>query len=213
MRLPQAATQQVKLATLETAQEGLLQTDQVVSALTLDQATDVRKTVQVTAPQKAQAIVHPQAAPVLISQALALQTALMCPQLSQPVALQMPQVLTVQPVTMCAPSQCDVLALVTTAQKNMCRVEAAQGSAPPAVNVRYTLETTQGTAAPANHVVCTLQTAQGTAPTAVHAECTLEAALGSAPQTAQVCPFEVDQGTTFQTGQASAVASVCKEDG
>ena len=212
MKLPQAATQQVKLATPETAQEGLLQTDKVVSALTLDQGTDVRKTAQVSAPQKAQAIVHPQAAPVLISQALALQTALMCPRLSQPVALQMPQVLTVQPVTMSAPSQSDVLALVTTAQKNMCSVEAAQGSAPPAVNVGCTLQTAQGTAAPANHVGCTLQKAQGTAPTAIHAECTLEAALPSAPLTGQMCPFEVGQVTTFQTGQASSVVSVCKED-
>ena len=196
MKMPQAEAQADGISsTLETAQKRILQPDQVVSAPTLDQTTDVTIS-QMSSPEETQAIVHPQEAQEVVCQATALQTALMCPQLYQAVALQMPQVLTVQPGPMSAPSQSDVLAPVTTTQKNVCSVETAQGSAPPAVNVG-----------------CALETAQGTAALAIHAECTLETALASAPQTAQVCPFEVSQGTTFQTGQASSVVSVCKEDG
>ena len=178
-KMPQADAQAEKISsTLETVQKRLPQTDQVMSALTQDQTTEVTKS-QMTSLKEAQGSVHPQAAQVVVvCQATALPT--VCPQLTQTLTLPTSQV-TVQ--TVYEPPQSDVM--VTAAQM----WEAPQARALPVAQV------------------CTFEAAQKSAPAAVQVGCTFETDLVLVPQTLQECALDVDQGTSVQTGQVSVVSS------
>ena len=183
-KMPQADAQAEQISsTLETAQIRFPQTDQLVSVLTQDQATDVT-IAQMTSPKEAQGIVHPQTAQEVVCKATALQTPHVCPQLIQTLTLPTPQV-TVQ--TVYAHPQSNVLALVTAAQM----WEAPQVRALPVAQA------------------CTFEAPPKSAPEAVQVGCTYETDLVLVPQAAQVCALEVEEvGATLQTGQVSVFSSL-----
>ena len=178
-KVAQADAQAEKISsTLETAQKRLPQTDQAVSALTQDQATDVTKS-QMTSLKEAEGIVHPQAT--------ALPTVHKCPQFTQTLTLPTSQV-TVQ--TVYDPPQSGVL--VTAAQM----WEAPQAISLPVAQV------------------CTFEAAPKSAPAAVQVGCTFETDLALVPQAPQECAYDVDQGTSVQTGQVfSSHVAECAGDG
>ena len=170
-KMPQADAQADEISsTLETVQKRLRQTDQVVSALTQDQATDVTKS---------QGIVHPQAAQVVeVCQATALPTVHKCPQFTQTLTLPTSQV-TVQAVY--DPPQSGVM--VTAAQM----WEALQARALPVAQV-CTFEAAPKSAPAAVQVGCTFETDLVLVPRAPQ-ECALDVDQGTSVQTGQVSAF------------------------
>ena len=181
-KMPQADARADEISsTLEIAQKRFPQTDQVVSALTQDLASDVT-IAQMTSLKEAQGIVHPQAAQVVVvCQATALLTVHKCPQFTQTLTLPTSQV-AVQ--TVYNPSQSDVT--VTAAQM---------------------WETPRARALPVAQV-CTFEVAPKSAPAAVQVGCTFEKDLVLVPQAPQMCALEVDHDTSLQTGQVSVFSSL-----
>ena len=182
--MPQADARADEISsTLEIAQKRLPQTDQVMSALTQDLASDVT-IAQMTSLKEAQGIVHPQVAQVVVvCQATALLTVHKCPQFTQTLTLPTSQ-MTVQ--TVYAPPQSDVSALVTAAQM----WEAPQARALPVAQV------------------CTFEAAPKSAPAAVQVGYTFATDLVLVPQAPQECAPEVDHDTSLQTGQVSVFSSL-----